>query len=91
MGKTLKENEIDDKTQVGRVLKKFGGLHLFADALKNIGRPRNIIGIRKWSYPKKKQGCSGVIPNAAWPDILAAARNEGIILTDKDFDPRRSK
>ena len=86
-----KGNALNPKTQAGRVITKFGGLEVFVKALKSVGHPRHSSTIRKWSYPKSREGRGGVIPTGALRDILMAARNEGVLLTKDDLDPRVSK
>lgn len=56
--------------------------------LNQIGRPRTYATVFRWDYPRAKGGTGGFIPTKAWPDILLAARCDGIILTSEDFDPR---
>jgi hypothetical protein len=71
--------------QAARVLTKFGGARELMRALKAIGRHRNPASIFKWTYPYPK-GTGGLIPSTAWDDILAAARHEGIVISQSDMD-----
>jgi len=75
-------------SQAERIISKFGGARDLAKALKAIGRERNFATIYKWTYPRGPNGTGGVIPTAAWPDIMAAARYCGVLITAEDLDPR---
>lgn len=74
--------------QATRILAKFGGARRLASALKALGIPRDPATIYKWTYPREKGGTGGLIPTAAWPDVLKAARMEGILISPEDMDPR---
>lgn len=78
----------ETKTQARRIFDKFGGELRLVSALQAIGKPRNKCSIYKWDYPRHKGGTGGLIPTRAWPDIFAAARHEGILITSEDMDPR---
>lgn len=75
-------------TQADRVVLRFGGVKALTEALAAIGKPRSIVTIYRWNHPKEKGGMGGVIPSCALPDILEAARHEGILLTSDELDPR---
>lgn len=75
-------------TQARRVIDKFGSCAKLCAALKQIGRGRDISSIYRWTAPYHLGGTDGIIPTSAWPDVLAAARYAGIVITPEDFDPR---
>lgn len=75
-------------SQAERVIEKFGGVPRLCALLHAIGRPRDRTVIYRWMYSKDRGGADGVIPSTAWPDLILAARMEGIILTSQDMDPR---
>lgn len=76
-------------SQAERVIRKFGGAKNLSRILLSLGRPRDPATIYRWTYPKEIGGTDGLIPTAAWPDLLMAARQEGIILTSEEIDPRQ--
>jgi len=80
----------DTRTQAERILAKFGGARRLFALLKAVGATRysDPTAIYKWTYPKAKGGTGGRIPTAAWPEILLAARAEGILISSEDMDPR---
>lgn len=73
-------------TQAERLFAKFGGAARFIAALERVGARRNKATIYKWTYPHPK-GRGGRVPTTAWPDILLAARANGILLTPDDMRP----
>lgn len=75
-------------TQADRVIVRFGGVENLVKALAAVGKPRTKMAIYRWNHPKTKHGCGGVIPGRVWPDLLAAARMEGILLSSDELDPR---
>lgn len=75
-------------TQVDRIALIFGGARALRDALVKVGHPRTLFTIYRWNYPASRGGSDGVIPHNIWPGILAAAREQGILLTSEDLDPR---
>jgi hypothetical protein len=89
-GNRIFEVETLEETQSQRIIRKLGGVAHLLKLLEAIGRPKSKSSIYRWGYPKDKNGCGGLIPTSAWPDILAAARLEGIIFTAEDMDPRSS-
>lgn len=82
------KNELKIDTQASRIIAKFGGARRLASILASIGKPRDPSSIYKWAYPKEKDGTGGLIPTSAWPDIISAARYDGVVLTLEDLDPR---
>ena len=74
---------IDDTTQAGRVIRRFGGVRRLAMATAI-----HYSAIYRWVYPKDAGGTGGHIPAAALGRVLAAARHEGIFLAAEDLDPR---
>lgn len=76
-------------TMAEKVFARFGGVPNLARALKAVNRPRDITAIYRWNSSRKAGGCGGLIPSSAITDVLAAAKHEGIILTDKDLSPTR--
>lgn len=75
-------------TQADRIIVRFGGVANLVSALAAIGRPRTKVTVYRWNHPRSKGGCGGIIPSEALPDILAAARLEGILLSADELDPR---
>jgi hypothetical protein len=75
------------QTQAHRLFEKFGGAMRLVAALKACGCPRARWTVFKWAYPLSKGGTGGLIPSRAWPDILYAARCEGVVLDKDVFDP----
>lgn len=75
------------RTQAERVIRRFGGPKQLVDAINASGGKKNLSSIYRWQYPKEKGGTGGVIPTAAWPLILDAAKFAGIVLRQEDFDP----
>lgn len=76
-------------TQAYRIIKKFGGARRLWALLKDLGPEHELSpsSIYRWDYPKEKGGTGGVIPTAAMPSVIKAARLEGIFLTPEDFYP----
>lgn len=74
--------------QAERVIRKFGGAARLCLILKALGKPRALSTIYRWGYPDEAGGLGGLIPHTALPDVLAAARVEGIVLSSEDLDPR---
>jgi len=76
------------KSQAETLFEKFGNasrLHACLNALK---RPYNKATLYKWTYPRSKGGTGGWVPTSAWPDVLAAARYYGVLITSEEMDPR---
>jgi len=83
----MQQLETGDKprlTQAERVILKFNGARKLAKAIGC-----DMATVYKWTYPKAKQGCEGLIPSSAMRKVLAAARREGILLTNEDLSPER--
>lgn len=88
-GKPLGLRKVVTKVcQARHVITKFGGATKMAKAMKEVGRPRCRVQITKWTLPRSQGGTGGIIPNGAIPDVLLAARHEGIYLSSEDLDPR---
>jgi hypothetical protein len=88
-GKRFKDEEII-VTQAERIIERFGGVRNLIDALENIGIKRDLTNIYRWTYSKEKGGTGGLVPTTALIDVIAAARKEGVFLTQEDLDPRSS-
>ncbi len=76
------------RTQSRVIFEKFGGVVPLYTLLKALGRPYNKATLYKWTYPRTKGGTGGWVPTHAWPDILAAARMDGVFITSEEMDPR---
>lgn len=86
----LFEKQEEHLTQAERIFRKFGGARGLMRALKGIGHEWNPSSIYRWNYPREKGGSGGLIPTAAWPALLQAARVEGVHLASEEFDPRET-
>lgn len=89
MGRSVHKYLINNDTQAGRVIAKFGGVRKLALALK-IADPyyaRTPSSIYRWVYPKSRGGTGGVIPTDALIVVLKAARIEGIVIGPDDLYP----
>lgn len=75
-------------TQAERVLKKFGGARRLSAILLVVGKPRDPSCIYRWTYPKEKGGTGGLIPTSVWPDLILAAKYDGVLLESELTDPR---
>lgn len=73
-------------SQAERVFAKFGGVRRLAQVLAEMGRPKNLTTLYRWTYPKPR-GTGGRIPSNAWRDLLLAATRIGLELTDEDTRP----
>ncbi|MDP3939778.1 MAG: hypothetical protein Q8R92_16800 [Deltaproteobacteria bacterium] len=86
-------NPFDDPppSQAERIIAKFGGVRNLMRALQRLdpGKHRDPVSIYRWTYSRERGGTGGLIPTAAIPDVMEAARLEGIFLSSDDFDPRR--
>lgn len=78
------ENLPKERSQAERIIEKFGGAYKMAATLG--ARPSTVY---RWTYPKEKGGCGGLVPSTAMPKILALARREGVFLTGDDLYPGR--
>lgn len=83
---------LDTSTQAGRIIRKFGGVTKFWEALQRFECDRRAIPsdpviLYRWTYPVSKRGTGGLIPAAVIPVVLAAAAAEGIELTPEDWYP----
>ena len=75
-------------SQAQRIFAKFGGVSKLVNALADVGAKRDRTTVYRWNHAKAKGGTGGLIPTEAWPDVTAAARWAGVILTAEDCDPR---
>lgn len=80
----LEHGERPKLTQAERVILKFDGARKLAKAL-NLD-PSTVY---KWTYPRSKKGCGGIIPSSVIEQVMVAARREGILLTAEDLLPGR--
>jgi len=80
---------VEKTTQADRVFARFGGVPALKAALDRVGphASRSLSALYRWNLPKKNGGSNGVVPSAAWPDIMKAARLEGVMLTPEDCFP----
>lgn len=74
---------VDDTTQAGRVIKKFGNARRLADLMGC--DPSRIY---RWMHPRDKGGTGGLIPSSAMGEVLACARLAGIILSPAELYPK---
>jgi len=80
---------VDDQTQAGRVIAKFGNARKLAALMEEVtGRRCDPSRIYRWMHPREKGGTGGMIPSSAMGDVMAVARHEGIILTGDDLYPK---
>ncbi len=82
----LPEEERVLSNQAHTILAKFGGPRRLASILRAIGKPKDVATIYKWTYPRSKGGTSGFIPTSMWPDLLSAARYDGVLLKAEDLN-----
>ena len=77
-------------TQAQRLFHAFGGPRHLLRAIHELN-PQNPAyapaTIYKWGYPRSRGGTDGIIPTAAWPIIIEAAKLEGIVLDETIFFP----
>lgn len=80
---------VQHTTQADRVFARFGGVPSLKAALDRVGpqASRTMSALYRWNLPKSRGGSNGVVPSAAWPDIMKAARLEGVLLTPEDCFP----
>ena len=86
-----KGKRILKESQAYRIITKLGGVPHLCELFVLIGRPKHRISIYRWMYPKSVGGTGGHIPTANWPDLLMAARAEGIFLTEAELSPFANK
>lgn len=77
-------------TQAEKIITKFGNPRKLADALTAVGYPINRTSIYRWNYSRENGGTGGLVPTAAWPFLISAARLEGVYLSPADTDPRET-
>lgn len=75
-------------SQAEHVVKRFGGVRTFLEALSSVGKTMNRSTIYRWRLSKEKKGTGGVVPSAVWPYIFKAAKIYGVYLSSEDADPR---
>lgn len=75
-------------TQVDRIVLAFGGVTALRNSLAKAGVTLAPSTVYRWNYPRSKRGRDGIIPLESMKAVLAAARNEGIMLTSEHLDPR---
>jgi hypothetical protein len=77
--------ELIPDSQAHRVIAKFGRPRDLCRALALAGEEvRDPSVVYRWTY-ERPMGTGGLIPNAAIPAILKAARLQGIMLTVDDL------
>jgi len=76
-------------SQADRIFAKFGGVRALAAALSRLEPHchRTRSALYRWNLPKNKGGSNGMVPSSAQPDIMRAARLEGVHLTAEDWMP----
>lgn len=87
--RTKKQKKLPKKTQAERIIEKFGGVYALAKMLKECDPNTALVpsSIYRWTYSKEKLGTGGIVPTAAIPAIIKAARMNGIYLHVNDFFP----
>lgn len=81
--KTPKHLKQEPATQAEHVIARFGGPIELAAAIGY-----TAAAVYKWTYPRHKGGCHGLIPTRALDRILTTARLFGVLLTANDLKPR---
>ena len=78
-------------TQAQRVFDRFGGVSRLHKALQRLAahNRRNISSLYRWNLPKSHGGTGGLVPSSAWPDVMAAAELEGIVIRPEDCQPSK--
>lgn len=80
---------VDENTQAGRVIKKFGNARRLAALMEAVtGRRCDPSRIYRWTHPRDKGGTGGLIPSSTMADVMKCARLNGIVLTEKDLYPK---
>lgn len=82
------------KTQAQRIFARFGGVPKLKKALDALAAhhndprmTRSIGAIYRWDLSRDTDGAEGIIPGYAMRHVMAAARLEGIVLTEEDTYP----
>jgi hypothetical protein len=79
---------VDDTSQAGRVIKKFGNARRLAEYMAQAtGQKCDPSRVYRWMHPRDKGGCGGLIPSSAMVDVMKAARLAGIILSPAELFP----
>jgi hypothetical protein len=81
----------ESTNQALRVILKFGGVYNLHRALKAVGLDLHRTTIYKWMMDPEKGGAGGLIPSKNWPHIFAAARLDGVMLTENELDFREEE
>lgn len=80
---------VDDSTQAGRIIKKFGNARRLASTMAKVtGEPCSPSRIYRWMHPREKGGTGGLIPSSAIEAVMQCARYEGIVLSPDELFPR---
>lgn len=83
------KHNLGDRTQAGKVFKRFGNPYRLHKALQAVGHLTSLTNIYRWNQSlESPNGTGGLIPNGWIHRVLEAARFEGIELTSEDLDPR---
>jgi hypothetical protein len=69
--------------QAAKVIAKFGGEPMLADLLGV-----STTTIYRWQYAKPC-GTDGLVPSSKVEQIIALARQEGVLITERDWLPER--
>lgn len=88
IGANAEVDPFERRSQAERVIARFGNARRLARIMAAAGEPRHYSQIYRWTYPKERGGCDGVVPSSAWRAIRAAARLDGVLLREEDFDAR---
>lgn len=76
---------IMEKSPAEIVIEKFGGHAAVAELLKV-----DVSRIYRWTYPRKKGGTDGLVPQKHQAPLMAKAREKQIDLRPADFFPGHS-
>lgn len=76
------------QSQAERIIAKFGGPKELYTIFKELGVPRALPTIYKWTHAKEDGGTGGLIPTSVWHDLWRAARYAGVVISSEDMDPR---
>lgn len=73
-------------TPAGRVISKFGG----GDFHEGVALVSDLLGlnatqVRRWTYPKEKNGCDGRVPIKWVHTLIVRARERGIAIESSEF------
>jgi len=80
---------VDEHSQAGRVIKKFGNARRLAEMLTlATGTKVNPSRVYRWMHPREKGGTGGLIPSSSMAAVLACARLAGIVLSADELYPK---